>query len=285
MATRSAASFHKLYTYTVTRDDKPMYFGTDGDIDVRFNSTRDGLLINTFGKFVDAQSFNLGDRVRLVERFERKPGVNADIQNSAEATRMVANTDFEVLGTNASSGSVALHASGGITITTAGASADSVIILPHLDSNQTAWSTVTWGTDRETEWECSIRLPTTITGAIFYAGLKLTNTDTVATDADQVFFRFEQGTDTYWVYNYSIGGTDTSTATTVTPTADTTYRFKIVIDSSRLAKMYINGALVATSTALTTGIDLIPYIGIKDKSAGAARSLHIHHQAISRNYD
>ena len=29
-----------------------------------------------------------------------KPGINADIQNAAEATRMIADPDFEVLGTN-----------------------------------------------------------------------------------------------------------------------------------------------------------------------------------------
>ncbi len=50
----------------------------------------------------------------------------------------------------------------GIWMTTAGA--DQIVnLLPHLDTNQSAWSKVLWGTENQVEWECSISLPALIT--------------------------------------------------------------------------------------------------------------------------
>jgi len=50
-----------------------------------------------------------------------KPGVNADILDATEATRMVTDPDFEILGTNGSSDDVTFYAEGRITFTTDGA--------------------------------------------------------------------------------------------------------------------------------------------------------------------
>lgn len=212
-----------------------------------------------------------------------KPGLNADIQNSAESTRMVTDPDFELLGTNASSDDCTYGAEGGIVLQTDGSSADSVILLPHLDTNQSPWTQVTWGTDREVEWQCVIKTAASIADVTIYAGLKLTNTDTIATDADQVFFRFDDSVSAFWVAVDSIGGTDVSTTTTVTVAVSTEYHLRIVIDSDRIAKFYINEALVRTTTALTDAVDLIPYIGVV-ANTGAAKSLTIYGQSISREY-
>ena len=83
-----------------------------------------------------------------------KPGLNADILSTTEATREIADPYFEVLGTNMTSALCTFNAEGGVTLTTAGADADQAILAPHLDANQSAWTSHTWGTDRETYWEC-----------------------------------------------------------------------------------------------------------------------------------
>ena len=59
---------------------------------------------------------------------------------------------------------------------------------------------------------------------------------------------------------------------------------RVSIDSCRIARFYLNGALVATSTALTNATDFIPYIGIAADGAGAAKHMYIYGQAIGRKY-
>ena len=212
-----------------------------------------------------------------------KPSLNADIQNAAEATRMIADPDMEILGTNADSTCSAFNAEGGVTLTTKTTSGDQVILLPHLDANQSAWTQVTWGTDKETVWECDLSTGAAITTAILWAGLKLTDTGLIATDNDQVFVRYEAGVSGgAWVVAYSIGGTDTTVVTTVLAAVSTRYHIRIAIGATRIAKVYINGALVATTTALTDATDLIPYIGVQTSTAGA-RAVVVHSEAISRN--
>lgn len=212
-----------------------------------------------------------------------KPGINADIQNAAEAVRMIADPYFEILGVNATSGSTAFGPEGGIVLTTAGADGDEVILLPHLDANQSAWAQTTWGTDQQTEWECHIKSGANITNAIIWAGLKLTNTEVTATDNDQVFFRYEDDVNTgKFQAIESIGGVDTATDSAVTVAVSTSYHLKIAIDSARVARFYINGVLVRTSSALTNATDLIPYIGVAADGAAAAKVLTVYGQAISR---
>lgn len=211
-----------------------------------------------------------------------KPGLNADINSATEATREIADPDFELLGTNATSGSATFNAEGGIKLTTAGASGDQVILLPHLDANQTAWTQWTWGTDKETAWACRLQTGASIAAMIAWAGLKLTNTATVATDNDQVFFRYEAGVNSgkFQCIN-SIGGTDDTDDSGVTVAVSTTYLLVISIDSSRIARFYINGTLVATSAALTNAVDLKPYVGIQS-AAVAAKDITVYGQSISR---
>lgn len=212
-----------------------------------------------------------------------KPGLNADILNATEATRMVTDPDFEILGTNASSDDVTFNAEGGLKFETDGADGDGVILLPHLDANQTAWTSFTWGTDQQVAWQCRIRTGAAIDNAIIWAGLKLTNTPTTATDADQVFFRYEDdNNDGEWEAVSSIGGTDTETDTGIAVAASTDYELIIAIDSSRIARMYINGTLVATTAALTDEIDLIPYVGVEADGAAEAKSIIYYGQHISR---
>ena len=155
-------------------------------------------------------------RFTLIERFSQLPAVNGDMEPASAddgndgatkaeiATMMAANLHFEVLGTGGSSDDVTIPATiGGILLTTDSSASQEVIIAPHLDSNHTAWTGVLWGTENEVIWEAVIRTGASITSVTYWLGLKLTNTDVVATDADQAFFRFD-GNVANWEVTYSI---------------------------------------------------------------------------------
>ena len=43
------------------------------------------------------------------------------------------------------------------TITNRWIDNDQVIVLPHLDSSQTAWTNILWGTENQTHWACSCK--------------------------------------------------------------------------------------------------------------------------------
>lgn len=199
-----------------------------------------------------------------------------------------ANTDlidsrFEVLGTNASADDITYYAEGGLKLETDGTDGDEIIILPHLDTSQSVWTETTWGTDKETAWECDITTGSAITNCIIWAGLKLTNTEVTATDNDAAFFRYENGVQSgVWECISAIGGSDDEHASSVTVAVDTRYHLKIVIASDRTAKFFINGALAETSAALTNTVDLIPYIGVATDGAAEAKHMYVHGQAISR---
>ena len=259
-------------------------------------------------------------RYYLEEWFKKKPGLNAvsiidpDADSaSALAAYVIANRDFETLGTNMTTALTTFSAThGGILMTTAGADQDQAILLPHLDTNQTAWSGTKWGTENSVEWECSISLPA-IDNQKVWAGLKLTNDQLVATDANQIFFKFQTDATnseafsdySYWHLVHSIGGTDYISQIPVTVAADTPYHLKIAIDSDRKATCFINGVqynitstsgstggtavtavqpgvAAAKTAALTNDTDLIPYIGI-EAGAAAAEAVNVHYTAISRH--
>ena len=268
------------------------------------------------------QGFGLKDarRYYLYESFAKKPGLNAvsiidpDADSaSALAAYVIANRDFETLGTNMTTALTTFPGtSAGIKMTTAGADQDQAILLPHLDANMSAWSKVLWGTENSVEWECSIMLPA-LDNQKVWAGLKLTNDQLVATDDDQIFFKFQSDatnseaftTFANWHLVHSIGGTDYISKLPIAVAADTPYHLKIKIDSDRKATCFVNGvqynitstagstggtAVTAVeagkaatkSAALTNDVDLIPYIGI-EAGAAAAEAIDVHWTSISRH--
>ena len=103
-------------------------------------------------------------RKYLYEPFLQRPGLNAinvvdpDANDAtALAVTQAANKNFETLGTNYTTALTTFPGTqAGILMTTAGSDADQSILLPHLDTNQSAWSKVLWGTENQVEWECSI---------------------------------------------------------------------------------------------------------------------------------
>ena len=226
----------------------------------------------------------LDNRYRLVWIAGQQglPGVNGDILNASEAVNAIADKHFEVLGSGATTDDVTYYAEGGITLTTDGGGTNGVTLLPHLDAEQTPWTGITWGSDKQVRWECLISTASNIADIVIFAGLKLTNTAVTATDADQVFFRFAPGVQSgVWEAITSVANTDDAHNTTLTVLASTLYHLLIDIDASRVPKFYINGVLRETGSALTDTTDFIPYIGVLE-STGTGKVLQVHAQAISR---
>jgi len=247
-------------------------------------------------------------RFYLDEWFVQRPGLNANIdQVSTVEVQRALNRNWEALGTNMTTALCTFNTtSAGVVATTAGADQDQAILTPHLDTAATAWAGCLWGTENQVHWETSIALPA-IDNQKVWAGLKLTNDQLVATDANQAFFKFqtdatnsEAFTDyTLLHFVHSIGGTDYISALPITVAADTIYHLKITFDSSRQMSIFVNGVqynITSTSgstggTSVTTGttksaamtddIDLIPYIGI-EAGAAAAEAIHCHYVKMSR---
>ena len=260
-------------------------------------------------------------RYYLEEYWKQRPALNAvatapltDADATAAANdaiiiaRGIASRDFEVLGTSMTTALCTFDTTrAGIIITTAGTDQNQAIIAPHLDTNQSSWQTVPWGTENSVIWECVVTTAASIADVKLWSGLKLTNDQLIVTDADQAYFKFQTDATNSEAFSdftllhfvHSIADTDYISALPITVAADTQYHLKIEINSDRKAAIYVNGVqynVTTTSgstggTAVTTGtertaaltndVDLIPYIGV-ETGAGSAKALKVHAQAISR---
>ena len=253
-------------------------------------------------------------RFYLEEWFLQRPGLNANIdQASTVEVQRALNRNWEALGTNMTTALCTFATtSAGVLAKTAGADEDQAILTPHLDTAATAWAGCLWGTENSVSFETSIMLPA-LDNQKVWAGLKLTNDQLVATDANQAFFKYQTDatnseaftTFANWHFVHSIGGTDYISQIPVTVAANTPYHLKIEIDSDRKATCFINGVqynitstsgstggtavtavqpvTAATNTdALTNDVDLFPYIGI-EAGAAAAEAVNVHYTAISRH--
>lgn len=259
-------------------------------------ATSRGLITIPTGSPSQLQNFN-----RLSPRYELKwvagergkPGVVGDIVTAAEATRMIADPNFMIVGVSGGGAQVrtntTYYAEGGVLLSTGGNAADTTILAPETTANITPWAQVTWGTDQETRWECLIEATTEVgvDGQIYHAGLKLTNTNVASVDNDEVYFRYEGSVIAGdWQAIHDVGGlAPVLTDTNVPVAANTVYHLVISILPDRTALMYINGILVDTTAALTNAVNLIPFIGVTEAGVGAnVETLRVYGQTISRTY-
>ena len=239
-------------------------------LDVTGNVHISGTL--TAGNVVN-ETFN--SRYELSDYFEQKPGINADIQNASEAHRMIVSRNFEIQGDGGTSALCTFDtARSGILLTTDTSDDDEMVILPHQDANQTAWSNITWGTDNQVQWECAVTPHATAANAKntvrYVAGLGQNATLLAAAHGhsqytDQVLFYYDsdnsaatdmlryQEQTTTWHCVYSNNGTDYVTNLGVVFTEGTTYKLKIVIDGSRQPAVYINDVQYGLTTISGVG--------------------------------
>ena len=232
------------------------------------------------------------DRIVLREPFVLRPGINAnrdvpagDTYNTAQMQLGVdVNPAWEVLGVNGTSALVTHDANGGILLTTAGADGDEIIIVPHVNTDVSGWKSRTLLTDASPYFRAKVRTQGSITKAILWAGLKLTNTEVKATDDDQCYFRAEDDvTSGNWEIINSRAGTDVSSDSALLPVINTDYELEIFVDAARVPRCFINGVLVLTGAALTTAIALLPFVGVAaDGATPGAKALQLFEIYTSR---
>jgi len=216
----------------------------------------------------------------------RPPALNADIQNAAEATREIVDTEFEILGTNASSDDATISTSGGVTIETDGADNDFVVILPHLDASQSAWATTLWDTAKSPSFETTIETGASVASTEIWAGFKLTNVFLETTDDDQAYFFYDSVT-TSWKFITSRAGTDTiyTVPLDICPAvaASTLYRLRIEVYSDRTCMGFINDRPIRATNfaALTSLTTLKPYVGVM-AAAAAAKKITVKYIEVGR---
>ena len=213
------------------------------------------------------------------------PSANADIVSATEATAVTCDRDFEVLGTNAGTDDVLHVGTGGLQAQTDGSDNDQVILVPHQDTNQSPWNTVTWGTDQETRYEALVKTPADVaTGIHLTVGLKA-DLDMGLNDDDVVVFNFNtDDTDTTWgVVSNVNGGTAADTDTGIVVTPSHLHQFVIDFDNAGCAHCYIDDVLVAEVDFAGAAADLNPVIGLQSLS-GTTDEFNYYQQKIGRNY-
>ena len=265
------------------------------DLTITASVTASNAVTVVLGNFTGG-AINLGSGTLTVKVFK------------AGSTATGKNDNFEVLGTNMTTALATRNATvAAVTLTTAGADEDQAILCPHLDSGQTAWTGVKWGTENQVHWEALVRTSSAIDNQKIWAGLKLTNDQVVATDANQAFFKFQTDATNSEAFTdfeklhfvHSIGNTDYISRLPITIAASTNYHLKISFDSDRKLSIFVNGVqynITATSgstggtavtqgntksAAITNDVDLIPYVGL-EAGDGNAAAIDVSYCAISR---
>lgn len=187
------------------------------------------------------------------------------------------------------------HTGGGVLLSTRTAGTadnDTARLVPAASSN---WSKTTTP-DLQPVLDIVVKTPAAVTDMQVYAGWKLTGTNVIATDADQLLFLFDTddtanfgtagvGTLAHsanWLTVVSVAGNDVAVDTGIPVAAATVYRFTISIDEDRQAHFFIDGEPVLSSGAVylspattLTGA-LLPQVGVSTRDAGpAVRTLGI----------
>jgi hypothetical protein len=186
----------------------------------------------------------------------------------------------------------------GIKLLTGSTDNDRTTILPRSSGTElpatfqsSAWASVGFGSENKVEFSTALSTSVNVENAGIWAGLKLTDVGTYATDANQAYFVYGSDdtmgaltTNTNLHFVYSIAGTDYITDLGVTLAANTVYRLRILFDENRQISVFVNNtqygltsattaggvtqtATKAKSLAMTDDVDFIPVIGIQTFTA------------------
>ena len=174
--------------------------------------------------------------------------------------------------------------------------------------NISPWKNVNFHSQHQTELNVAITTDSNITNTAIWAGMKLTNVGTYATDADQAYFLYATDDDLGALttnanlhFIYSISGTDYITDLGIAVQASTVYRLKLSFDENRKISVFVNGVqygLVTSATAggatqsvattkslaTTSGAAILPFVAIQALSA-ASKSLFCQFIKISRTLE
>jgi hypothetical protein len=157
---------------------------------------------------------------------------------------------------------------GGLLLTTNTNSNDQTILVANTNS---IWGAITsYYATNSVNFQTQVVTNATITGETIWAGLKLTNTSTTATDDDQTFFRYQDAVNSgKWQTVDSTAGVDNAQDSGVTVAASTSYLLQVKVGNDLIPRYYINGQFVAKGKALTSTAALLPFVGVQATTASA----------------
>ncbi len=221
--------------------------------------------------------------------------LNGTFSHTEVEAALEANHDWETGGTNTEV--VAAVANGGVSLTTAGASADSCWLIPNTSALvATGLNAIQWDTDNSPAVEWTFTTGANVSDATITAGFVLAQDAPydVSGDADRIQFEYVAGDGTNGnnvVLTYSVGGTDYEHPFSFELAVSTTYWCKIAVDADRYADCHFAraadpGSAVhhRTKNALTANITALkPSINVQ-ANAAAAKTITAHHVACGRNY-
>jgi hypothetical protein len=203
-----------------------------------------------------------------------------------------ANKEFILLGTNAVSANSTFSAGGGVQLLTTAGIGDQMIVRSHTTAQQSLFNATEWNTNNEVVFKSIIRSPASLVDVEFGAGLKITPQNlTNNTDADQIWIAFDSSGTIGGVLPaadlivvHSATAVHTQYDTGVAVATSTGYRIVLSVQSNRTVLVYINGALMATTAALSAGITTMkPFTSIQVLGA-AARSMVLRRMTCSKLY-
>lgn len=248
---------------------------------------------------------------RLTEYFDfslGRPGTSAesypaDIGASQAVSLAYAQavlSQWTLSGTNAAAANVTRPATGGLTLTTAGASGDQMVISPNKINGvfMNGLGGTVWRPDSGLIFRALITTPATITDIRILIGLKLAFSTTTGaedhdsgatiTDDDYVLFAFDTShasSASYWHLCAGNNGVDVHTVAdtfkTLPVAASKRYLLEIAVDGDDVPHFMVNGADAGSLAALRSGsVLLLPFFGIQALT-GAARSLTVEGGEVS----
>jgi len=212
--------------------------------------------------------------------------------NTSEAIRMISDHAVQVLGTSAVTACVSNNAEGGVDIVTAGADNDQTILVPHETTNACLLhpDTMTWGSDRGTEFEVLFKTPSSIATILIMAGLKADDSpvDLAITDADLAVLQFNtDDTDTNWgSVSDTTAGSDIDKDTGHVVAASTIYKFGWKFDHKGVCHVFINDEEVDAIDFSNDAVDFIPMIAVQslDGDTSATPALTVYGWRLSRRF-
>ncbi len=197
--------------------------------------------------------------ITLEEKWLQRPQLCGDIANTN------ANKDFKLTGQGALSAHVCF-AENGIKLTTCQSANDQMILAPQIDE-QTLWDKCgLWGSENSIQFEAWFKTDSDISDTTIWAGFILTHASDTGTDDNQVKFRYCTNDGPNLTLVTSRSGVDVITNLGIPVTVDSLYRVRFEVASDRTLRAWVNGAEISLgtgATALVTGIDLKPNIGLE----------------------
>ena len=266
-------------------DDATLVFGNNSDATAGVNTNASNTLQlgPVHGGFADYRG--IPNRIE----WDWVPGRNGLVTIAGSVSAGTHDTDLVLQGTNASADDVSYATTqGGLRFQTDGANGDEEILWPYQTDSLSMLANTQWTSDKGLRWDGLVITQGSDFKGIYWAGLKTTNTEVVTTDADGLWFRYENDQTVcpnHWQAIYNRNGTDYVYDTGVTVAKNSQYHFAIDIDDDQLPTFYINGAEVASGTlSVTAGINFNPVMGVATDGGAGDMYWTVQRQRLSRGF-